>query len=407
MLRLVRLARTFRAVKALHELQTLIHLMSGALKALISTFVILFVFFTICSIVAVELIQPIVVEVAENGDFGTCTRCSRAFASVMQANLTWFQTIVLGDDWGVYFTPIIEHTPTTGFFIITITIIVALGMLNILMSVVVSKAEDARKDNQEEQLQEKLSEYEDAKRKLLVICEDLDDNKNGTLTLQELENGMQTSEVFANAMRMLDIEPKDLPVLFQVLDDDNSGSVSHTEFVSNLHKMKTQDSHTLQVFIQHHCQQLAKSMSSELGLVRQEMTTIDKMQFAVARMEATIATQGDTAVEVDNVDVEIPCEAVSKVGVWSPLPSGFQSAANAAQAVDCRLEKTPSKATGSTPREVAMTPNALSCLPWKSLKCANCNSREAFQQELSLLLQRSDESFTAVLRKETDLEMSV
>merc|ERR1719162_244593 len=120
---------------------------------------LLFIVCTIFSIFAVVLIQPIVAEIAEDGGFGFCSRCPRAFESVMQANLTWFQTIVMADEWGTYFTPIIEHTPSTAFLIIPVTVLIALGLLNIVMSVIVSKAEDARRDNEKELLQTKLSEY--------------------------------------------------------------------------------------------------------------------------------------------------------------------------------------------------------------------------------------------------------
>ena len=159
-LRLVRLARTFRAVAAFNELQMLIHLVNGAMRALFSAFILLLMACTMCSIVAVEMLQPIVNELAKQGAFGLCSRCPRAFESVMQGNLTWFQTIVMGDAWGDHFAPIMEHSPVTAVFIVSVTVSIAFGLMNILMSVIVSKAEDARRINEQLHLQSKLQEYQ-------------------------------------------------------------------------------------------------------------------------------------------------------------------------------------------------------------------------------------------------------
>jgi len=77
----------------------------------------------------------------------------------------------------------------------------------------------------------------------------LDEDNSGSLTLDELLEGYDENPEFHLALSSMDVQREDISSLFNILDDDSSGHVEYDEFVDQLHKMKTQDSHVVLVFI--------------------------------------------------------------------------------------------------------------------------------------------------------------
>jgi hypothetical protein len=99
------------------------------------------------STVAVELLDPIVQElVRENSvaHWESCERCGRAFSSVMNANLTFFQSIVCGDSWGYLAIPIIERAPGTILLFVGAQFSIVFGILQLIICVIVDSFSELR-----------------------------------------------------------------------------------------------------------------------------------------------------------------------------------------------------------------------------------------------------------------------
>ena len=52
-----------------------------------------------------------------SGAFNDCKGCDQAMASVMDANLLLFKTVIAGDSWGEIAVPIIKNYPGTFDFL--------------------------------------------------------------------------------------------------------------------------------------------------------------------------------------------------------------------------------------------------------------------------------------------------
>jgi len=295
-LRIARVLRALRFVKAVRSLvffRELYMIMNGffsAMKAIIWATVLLFVVLMLFSVVAVELINPLAEDMVKNGEFEDCERCGRAYSSTMSAMLTFTQQIVAGDEWGASSIPIIEKHPWTAIFFSAVLVCVDLGLMNLILSVIVDKAQQAHSDDLKFQVQEKEEEFQKLKKQLLRICGQLDEDESGCLTLDELLTGFDTSPEFHVALSSMDVQREDISSLFNILDDDGSGHVEYDEFVDQLHKMKTQDTHVVLVFIRGHVKEIKGMMAVQ---ATQLATVEDRLQNYEKRTEDIIGLLTD------------------------------------------------------------------------------------------------------------------
>merc|ERR1712100_5826 len=138
--------------------------------------------------------------------------------------------------------------------------------------------------------------FEQAREKMYNMCASLDDDGSGSITLEELEQGFQTNPEFALALSVMDIRGEDMAVVFAILDEDLSGSVTYDEFVDQLYKMKSQDSHTMLLFIKGYVNQLRQKLSESLRLLKTELGTrisdlLDNQAMMKANQEKMKANQ--------------------------------------------------------------------------------------------------------------------
>jgi len=277
MLRILRVLRALRFVRAVRSLvffRELYMIMNGffsAMKAIIWATVLLFSVLMLWSVVAVELIHPLVKDMVEKGEFEDCDRCGRAFSNTMNAMLTFTQQIVAGDEWGNTTIPIVEKYPATVVFFAAVLVSVDLGLMNLILSVIVGKAQQAHADDLKFQMQEKEETFVKLKKQLLKMCSQLDEDNSGSLTLDELLSGFDSSNEFHVALQSMDVERDDISSLFDILDEDGSGHVEYDEFVDQLHKMKTQDAHVVLVFIRGH----VKDIKNKIELQSARVQTVE------------------------------------------------------------------------------------------------------------------------------------
>lgn len=248
-LRAVRFVRAVRTLMMFRELYMMLHGFVSALRALLWAMVILGVMLTMWSVLAVEILHPLNLEVAETGVYEGCERCPRAFESVMSSNITFMQQIIAGDSWGLVSIPIIEKYPWSGVLIFCVMVTIDLGLLNLILTVIVDRAQAAHQEDTKFLMQQRMEHYEVAKRKLHKLCCAMDTDDSGSLSLEELMDGFDNLPEFQDTMRLMDVAREDLASLFQVLDEDMSGAVDYEEFVEQLHKLKCQDKNMLLVFL--------------------------------------------------------------------------------------------------------------------------------------------------------------
>jgi len=170
----------------------------------------------------------------------------------MQANLTFMQSVICGDSWGATTIPIIEAYPWTAPFFVAVVISLHLAMLNLIMAVIVDKAHERRQEDVKRLAKKRENEAAAAQDRFLGLCEELDQDQDGTLTLKELYDGFEQSPELRDTLRVMDINKGDLDVVFRILDADHSGDVDYKEFAEQLYKMKNHSAQTFLVFIKHY-----------------------------------------------------------------------------------------------------------------------------------------------------------
>jgi len=274
--RFLRFVRILRLFLVSRELYMIVHGLLSTFKAIFWASIICGCVLTMWSIVAVEMLNPINAEIAESGLYSTCERCEHAFSSVLRGDLTFVQQILAGDSWGETSVPIIEREPWTAFILIAVLTTVQFGLLNLIIAVIVDRAIEAREEDVEHKLREKESDLQQAMNELRGLCVQMDSDNSGNLTIDELQRGYDRIQSFRDMLRVMDIDKSEMATVLEIMDIDGSGEVSYEEFVSELHKMKTQESHTLLVLIRHQVDQIRKANEEQMALLKNDLLNMSR-----------------------------------------------------------------------------------------------------------------------------------
>lgn len=310
-LRLGRLVRFMRVLRFFHELYVMFHLMMSALRAISWGAALMAVMMTIWSIIAVEVLHPLNKSIAETTDaYADCERCARAFSSVMNSNLTFFQTIIAGDSWGLVNVTMIEYYPWTALILVTVILSINLGLMNLVVTVIVDKAQEAREESLETRMAEKRAQFEKAKSNMKEMCRCLDSDESGTLSFDEIAEGFHEFAPFRETLMLMDVCERDMQVVFNIMDEDGSGNVSYDEFVEQLYKMKTQDTHTVLVFIKAYVNEIRVKVSEQLELMRNNLATkmlsIDERMLKLDSTMTWMSTALDYVPSSPPIPTELP-----------------------------------------------------------------------------------------------------
>mmetsp|Transcript_41553 Transcript_41553/g.96734 ORF Transcript_41553/g.96734 Transcript_41553/m.96734 type:complete len:575 (+) Transcript_41553:68-1792(+) len=232
LLRLVRALRTFRYFKIMWRLVSAL-LSCG--QTILSTTLLIIIFLFICACVAIELIAK---DDQLLHDERTKWIVEYHFTGLFKASLTFLQFATLDSIAGVYY-PLIMVKPELFCFFAPMLIFISIGLMNLVTAVLVENAleqsaEQAEADKKE--LQESLKRAIPA---LIDVFNDLDEDHNGMLTYEELQNVFLEDFVPRRLMDSIHVET--MADFFQYLDVDASGEVSQTEFVEGLLHFYLQD----------------------------------------------------------------------------------------------------------------------------------------------------------------------
>jgi len=161
-------------------------------------------------------------------------------------------------------------------------IAVNFGILNLILAVIVDSACEARQEDTKRILADKEKSIKDASVRLMQMCEDMDIDKDGCLSDEEIRNGYETNAEFSDLMKLMDVAESDLAVVMEIMDSDKDGKISYEEFCSQLYKMKTQDQHTVMV--------LTKHLASHIALLsRQLLTSVNEIARAVTPLGSDLS----------------------------------------------------------------------------------------------------------------------
>eukprot|EP00928_Gymnodinium_smaydae_P045476 TRINITY_DN3030_c0_g3_i1.p1 TRINITY_DN3030_c0_g3~~TRINITY_DN3030_c0_g3_i1.p1 ORF type:complete len:596 (-),score=57.92 TRINITY_DN3030_c0_g3_i1:221-1942(-) len=315
--RTLRFVRIIRTLSGFRELWLMLHGFVSAMKAIMWAILLIGIVLLLASVLSTQLLHPIAQHLSSEGHFSqSCTRCPVAFESVQSSMLTWFILVFLGDQWDPLVTPILEHHPATSALVFPIFFIIQFGMLNLILTVIVDRASIARQEDACQLLHEKQKDYGLAAQRLLTLCEAMDEDNSGCLCLSELENGFDNIDEISAMLKLMDVERDDLKTVFEILDHDRNGIVSYTEFINQLHKMKTEESHTLLVFIKHFIVDISHKVSEHMNMFKRTMQAHHERQVEEMDVLKTISLhRSRTQTRGEELSPEAPAQSLLLEGV--------------------------------------------------------------------------------------------
>lgn len=279
-LRMIRLLRATRILVSFQELYMLISGLANCFRSLLWAAGLVFMMLTIWSIISVEYVSPLMPELDEAGYYETCYWCAKAFDNILSANLTYFQ-IITGDGWSKLARPLIERHPWTAFILSGVIFTMVFGLLNLITAVIVDTATQARSLDIMNLAHRKKREREEAWECFTGLCVELDKDMSGDISLRELKAGVSTIPELDAYLAIMGVEDDDIDMVFDILDKDGDGQVSHEEFALQLYRMKTQEVGTNVHIMKHMLEEMrqavkeVKSRASEGSMDIQGFTTLD------------------------------------------------------------------------------------------------------------------------------------
>jgi len=269
-LRLFRIARMIRAFRlwfSVRELYLLLHGFMSSMKSIFWGSLIMMGLIVMWSIVLIEMIDPVNRKV----DHGDRDFCKRAFSSVWLTSLYLFQTLMAGDSWGQCSRPIIEAEPWTFLLFFGALGTILMGFGNLILAVIVARAEEARQDDSAQKLKDKKVDEDRQKRQLVKIFNDIDLDNSGGLTLGELLDAYDHHEELGTMMRLMDVARDEMESIYRLLDVGQADHVATKDFVKNLYDMKNRDPRLTLTFIKYHVLETGRQIDEHIKFVRTDL----------------------------------------------------------------------------------------------------------------------------------------
>mmetsp|Transcript_128730 Transcript_128730/g.372516 ORF Transcript_128730/g.372516 Transcript_128730/m.372516 type:complete len:579 (-) Transcript_128730:104-1840(-) len=288
-LRLLRMARSARVLKTMPQLWFMVRGMIATVKIVVCGCLLICVFMLVIGVLAVQILHPVNKRVAANGVYEGCERCPRAFQSTASSVLTFSQQIIAGDSWGTVSMPIIEEEPATAIFFLFVFLLISLMVMNIILSMVVEASLKAAEDDKQKVLSQRTREYQDHANKVKAMCAELDADKSGELSKEELLNGFAENAEFGEMMSLMELTAEDFDEVFNMLDTEGTGNVEYDEFARHLYKLKTHDSRTTLALVKHYVTETREMLKSfveeEFKEVQEALNIVHGSRPAVASLQ--------------------------------------------------------------------------------------------------------------------------
>lgn len=233
LVRLARVLRVIRLVRVFKELMLLVAGIASAARAMVWGFTLLAVTIFICGLILTKLVGK---NCCEDDDVFSDSIYADLFGNMARSSFTLFQFTmefqpdICRETWnhnlGICLT----------LFLIVFTMFTNLTLLNILASVIIENVLGLAMRKDEEQLldsKEKL--LADAAKTIEKLFVSLDGDDDGVIKSTDLNT---QDPAVRRACRHAGVSMDVAQDLFQILDTDQSGTVSKDEFVKGLVKVK-------------------------------------------------------------------------------------------------------------------------------------------------------------------------
>jgi voltage-gated sodium channel len=266
-LRLVRVVRVVSRVKIFHEVWLLLRGLTGSMRVLFWTVVVIFFITYMFAVFGVVLIsvkiktaydaevirtQGAVPDYSAFANCGTAVDTALNFRStqnsldqlkmlhestlgIWQWMFTLLQVLTL-DSWMSIARPMQTYVPWSWAFFYLYIAIAVFVLMNLVTAIIVENALKSSQKDADEVLAAKDLEKKKALKKCKRLFNDIDEDKNGELTLEEF-TGAFKNPLLRKQLEVLDIHEEDSKEVFKVMDTGD-GVLQLDEFFEGITRMQ-------------------------------------------------------------------------------------------------------------------------------------------------------------------------
>eukprot|EP00435_Cladocopium_sp_Y103_P020721 s520_g5.t1 len=134
----------------------------------------------------------------------------------------------------------------------------------------VEKAAEARENDQERKLKQADRQRQKDMVELAVLCDRMDNDGSGALSLHEMLDGFDYDLDFQRVMARMDIERSEMETLLKALDADASGELDFLEFCYHLGSCKRRDPLMLSALTRYGVMEVKTLIHSEVSKALEE-----------------------------------------------------------------------------------------------------------------------------------------
>jgi len=139
--------------------------------------------------------------------------------------------------------------------------------MNLILSVIVERAAEARDRDITDKIQQKEEEASFTKLQLLKVCAAMDTDSSYFISLDELRRAYDDIPDFRNFVKLMSVGRKDLDMIFDLLDSDDNGKVDYKEFCEELYLLSLTDQRWALADTKHKIAAVRKTLDTKLDIL--------------------------------------------------------------------------------------------------------------------------------------------
>jgi len=214
-----------RALRVVKELRRLLAVLASAMKPFSVTLALILMIIYAFAICITDVVND---NRATKGLIVDFEGTEQYYGTLFRTMLTLYESVVSGLEWSVVLSPLsVDGTPWLVLVFLSYITLVALAMCNLVTGIFVDKAQ--------------MQAIEDAETRLTSQLEHLftltDTDNTGFVDVQKFSTSMSQPEM-QDGFKCLDLGVDDATGIFELLDEDGSGMVDTTAFISGCMRLR-------------------------------------------------------------------------------------------------------------------------------------------------------------------------
>jgi len=239
-LRVVRIIRVLRVVRMLtffRELRMMIHSTIGCVK---SVFFVMVLFGAMLYIFGIAFTSAFIDHMSELSMWQDpkYSDLIEFFGTVTHSGLSLYQAMSGGRDWHVFLQALeTMEGQVWSYIFLFYTLVAVFAIVNIVAAVFVDSAMQFSKADHQLMVHQEVSNRRDFLSSLGELFQAIDIDDNGFITRDEFDECLK-QEKFMAFFRAIKLDYRDAQLLFDLLDQDQSGQVTVDEFIDGCAKLQ-------------------------------------------------------------------------------------------------------------------------------------------------------------------------